>query len=237
MGSAAVTRSLTAGRILVSGVLIGYPVLVWFGLSHWNPRRLALVLLCVLLPAAALRLRGSSRAGLRGLAAVPLVTVCVLGVAAALDAEGYVLLVPVAINAVLLLGFLFTLRPASQSMIERMARLREPKLSGAKRAWCRLWTWVWCAFFVVNALIALFLARTAPVAWWALYNGLIAYGLLGCLLGAEWVLRRRRFGPSAGRAGDGPAAAAGKPDARLGGAGHGPDAGPHAGERARPGAS
>jgi uncharacterized membrane protein len=188
--------------VLAGVVLAGYPALVWFGLTHWSPRNLALVMLCVVLPAAALRLRGVPRESLRGVAAVPLVTVFVLCLAAVLDAKGYVLVVPVAINAALLLGFLVTLRPDAMPMLERMARLQEPNLSGAKRSWCRLWTWNWCFFFVANGAIALVLAQWAPLAWWALYNGLIAYGLMGALFATEWVMRRRRFGRSTGTASD-----------------------------------
>ena len=60
-------------------------------------------------------------------------------------------------------------------------------------AWCRMWTWIWCTFFVINGSIATALALLAPLDWWALYNGLIAYALIGALLLGEWLLRRRRF--------------------------------------------
>jgi uncharacterized membrane protein len=62
MAPAAAPRRLPAARVLAGVVLIGYPVLVWFGLTHWNTRGLALILMCVLLPVAALRLRGAGRA-------------------------------------------------------------------------------------------------------------------------------------------------------------------------------
>jgi uncharacterized membrane protein len=208
---------LPAARILAGVVLIGYPALVWYGLTHWSPRQLALALLVVLLPTAALRLRGASRESLRGVAAVPLVTVCALGLAALLDASGYVLAVPVAINTVLLIGFGGTLRRGSLPMIERMARLSVSDLSEAERTWCRLWTWIWCGFFVVNGGTALVLALAAPLAWWALYNGAIAYALMGTLFATEWVLRRRRFGSrSDAAAGDDRAAPAPRADAALG---------------------
>jgi hypothetical protein len=63
---------------------------------------LALLLLVLLLPAAARRLRGRSRAALAPLALPPLVAVVALVVAAVLNARGWVLAVPVAINALLL---------------------------------------------------------------------------------------------------------------------------------------
>jgi uncharacterized membrane protein len=125
-----------------------------------------------------------------------------------------------------LVGFLVTLRPGSTPMIERFARLRVSNLSGATRAWCRLWTWIWCGYFLVNGGVSLAFARAASLTWWALYNGLIAYALLGTLLGTEWVMRRRRFGRQPDAAGDDARrAAARQSDAGLGGAGAGRGAG------------
>ena len=149
------------------------------------------------MPAAASRLRGRSRATLAPLALPPLVAVAALVMAAVLDARGWVLAVPVAINALLLLAFGFTLRRGSVPMIERFARLQTEALNPAQQAWCRTWTGIWCAFFLSNGAIALALALAAPLAWWALYNGLIAYGLMGLLFSGEWLLRRRRFGTRA----------------------------------------
>jgi len=31
----------------------------------------------------------------------------------------------------------------------------------------------------------------APIAWWTLYNGLIAYFIMGTLFAGEWMLRKR----------------------------------------------
>ncbi|MFT7464117.1 MAG: putative membrane protein [Pseudohongiellaceae bacterium] len=175
-------------------VCIGYPALVWFGLGHWSPRVLACVMLAVVVPAAVWRLRGSSREHLASLAILPVVTVVALSLAALLNSSGYVLMVPVVINLSLLVGFGSTLRPGARPMIERFARLESPELSEAKQAWCRLWTRIWCAFFVVNGGTALTLALAAPLSWWAFYTGLLSYGLMGVLFSVEWIVRRQRFG-------------------------------------------
>ena len=78
-------------------------------------------------------------------------------------------------------------------MIERFARLQTDDLNADQLRWCRMWTVIWCAFFVVNGSIALVLSW-APLVWWAAYNGGLAYGLIGLLLGTEYLLRKRRFG-------------------------------------------
>jgi uncharacterized membrane protein len=182
--------------MLAAVALVAYPLLVWVGLTRGSPRRLALVLLAVLLPAIVIRMRAST-SRLRGLALLPLVTVAALLITAVLDTAGLVLFVPLAINALLLAGFGSTLRAGSQPLIERLARLQQPALSAEQQQWCRLWTWIWCAFFVLNGGTALGLALAAPLSWWAVYNGLVAYGLMGALFAVEWLLRRRRFGPAA----------------------------------------
>jgi uncharacterized membrane protein len=46
-------------------------------------------------------------------------------------------------------------------------------------------------FFVINGTIAAALTLWAPLAWWTLYNGLIAYLLMGLLFAGEWLVRQR----------------------------------------------
>ncbi len=174
--------------------MIAYPIVVWLGLSSGSPRHVAILLLAVMTPALLLRSRGQGgRPPLRGLAVVPATILGVLVVAAILDGGELILATPVAANAVLLLSFGATLRSGSASMIERFARLQEPDLSESKQAWCRLWTKLWCGFFVANGAIAAALALAGDVEAWALYNGLFAYALIGGMFALEWTLRRVRF--------------------------------------------
>lgn len=182
-----------AAKVLLAALFVAYPVVVWLGLRSESPRLVAAVLLCVLAPIAAVRLRRSNRAALRGVAFVPVVTVVVLLLTALLNAAELLLAVPVAINAVFLLLFATSLRRGSMPMIERFARLQEEHLSPAQQAWCRLWTRIWSVFFVANGGTALALALWAPLDWWATYNGLVAYVLMGVLFAVEWTVRRRRF--------------------------------------------
>jgi uncharacterized membrane protein len=184
---------IVAAKVLGGVLLVAYPLLVWFGLQNGSPRYLAAILLCVAAPVAAWRMRRSNRASLRGLAAVPLITVLGLVLSAALDAAGFLLVVPVLINALFLVVFASSLRQGSMPAVERFARLQEETLSPEQMAWCRLWTVIWSAFFVANGTTALVLAVAAPLSWWATYNGLIAYVLMGCLFAIEWTGRRRRF--------------------------------------------
>ncbi|HEX5050131.1 MAG TPA: hypothetical protein VFZ65_00035 [Planctomycetota bacterium] len=193
MTAGARTIGSVVGKALVGIFFVCYPVLVWLGLSNRSPRYLAGMLLCVVLPVAAFRMARSRRAGLRGLAWAPLVTVMGLLLSATLDAAGFMLVVPVAINAIFLVVFVTSLRSGAMPMVERFARLQRSDLSSEQKVWCRLWTVIWSWFFVANGTTALVLAVAAPLAWWAAYNGLIAYMLMACLFACEWTVRRRRF--------------------------------------------
>jgi uncharacterized membrane protein len=99
-------------------------------------------------------------------------------------------LYPVLVNAAMLAAFGASLA-WPPSMVERMARLSEPDLAPAGVAYTRTVTKVWCAFFVVNGSIALGTALWASHAVWSLYNGVLAYLLMGVLFGAEYLVRRR----------------------------------------------
>ncbi|HEB51668.1 MAG TPA: hypothetical protein ENI87_00275 [bacterium] len=182
-----------AVRLLAAIVVIAYPALVWLGLSVGSPRTIAIVLLLVMIPASMLRARSHWTTVGRGLLAVPVTVLALLTVSALLDHGGFIRATPVAISAVLLAAFGVTLRRGSMPMIERFARLQEPDLDAAKQHWCRTWTWIWCGFFVANGTAALLFACFASMDWWALYNGLLSYLLIGVLFATEWLLRHRRF--------------------------------------------
>ena len=180
-------------QIVAALALLLYPFAVYVGLSRLDARAAALALLVLIAPAAMARLKKYRGSEVRAIAFVPLVTVGLLSLSAALDTAGFILVVPVFVNLGLLATFGPTLR-WGPPMIERFARLQEPGLSEAKVSWCRKWTWLWCAFFALNASVAAALALFAPLRWWTLYNGLIAYGLIGLMFAVELVLRHLKFG-------------------------------------------
>lgn len=171
---------------------IVYPLAIWWSLTHFSPRLVGLLALAVVVPLLALRFRRAERAHLVALLRVPLVVMTVLLLGVATDDVRFVLAMPVLINGALLLTFAGSLR-GPMPIIERFARMQEPTLSDAQRAHCRQATWAWVAFFGLNATVAGALALAAPVAWWAAYNGGIAYGLMGLMFAGEYVVRKARF--------------------------------------------
>jgi len=97
---------------------------------------------------------------------------------------------PVAVNATLLLAFLYSLRTGMPA-IERLARLQDPNLPPAAVSYTRRVTWVWCGFFLLNGLAALYTTLYSSFELWAWYNGGVAYVLMGLLFGGEYLVRRR----------------------------------------------
>ncbi len=171
-------------RTFLLGVLtVAYPALVYYGASHFEARWLALLLVALALArAAATRERYWLLAALAALA--------LAGLSALSNQLLPLKLYPVLVNSVLLAVFAASLR-WPPSMIEKLARLNTPDLPDAAIAYTRRVTQVWCGFFIVNGGIALITALYASAATWALYNGLIAYLLMGCLFAIEYCVRKK----------------------------------------------
>jgi uncharacterized membrane protein len=179
-------------RVFVVVVGLSYPLLVYAGLRLFGPRILAATAGALVLAHAASGWRRWQRSDVVR-AAVPVVLVAaVLAAAALLDDGRIFLFVPALVNGAMLVAFARTL-VQGPSMIETFARLRHPELPASRGPYLRVVTWVWCGFFVVNITISVLLALGSTLAAWTLYNGLLSYVLVGCLLGAERVYRYWRF--------------------------------------------
>lgn len=162
---------------------VAYPLVVYWAMGRFEPRWLA-VLLLVLALLRALATRQAVWLAAAGGAAL-------LATLATLFNEALPLkLYPALVNAVLLAVFATSLA-FPPSAVERIARMTEPDLPPEGVAYTRRVTQVWCVFFVFNGALALVTALWMSNRAWALYNGLIAYVLIGVLFSAEWLVRRR----------------------------------------------
>ena len=99
-------------------------------------------------------------------------------------------LYPVLVSCVMLALFGYSLR-FPPTMIERLARLRQPNLHPLVVMYMRRVTQIWCVFFVINGSIGLGTALWASEAVWSLYTGVISYVLMGILFGGELLYRPR----------------------------------------------
>jgi uncharacterized membrane protein len=171
-------------KIIMMIALILYPFLVYAGLTVWDPLWVLCGVVMVLCARLALKATAPERllmlGVIAGLLMVSIFTNTLLGI------KTY----PVLMNLGFLGLFAFSLiRPPT--VVERLARLQEPDLPESGVRYTRTVTQVWCGFFIVNAAISAWTALYADQATWALYNGLIAYGLMGTLMSAEWLVRRK----------------------------------------------
>lgn len=171
---------------------IFYPVVVYFSSTLWEPRRASLVLLGILAAIYTLQRLAGGPAKPGPMSKIPLVAIATLGLGAVLKNEGFARLVPVLINAGMLALFASSLR-GPMSMVESFARRQDPDLTPEKVEYCRTVTIVWCGFFVLNIAVTLVLAWAAPVEWWAVYTGVLAYIAMGALFAGEYIVRKARF--------------------------------------------
>jgi len=171
-------------------VLAAYPLLVYAGFSRFGVRGAALVLAAAsLLRLLTLRLQGRPSLGAGQVVLLCCGGIVLAAVSVVLDSAAVVRYYPVLVNGVLLTLFAASLA-SPPTVIERIARLREGELPPSVVLYTRRVTIAWTLFFVVNGGIALYTALRSSLDVWALYNGLIAYVLIGAMFGGELLVRR-----------------------------------------------
>ena len=174
-------RLLKAVAVIVT---IAYPFMVYWGLQHYPASRLLPLLLLLL----ALRWFAGNQPGERRILIAILFAVLV--VAFTFGHQLGLKFYPALVNLGFLLLFGASLL-SPPSFVERLARLRDPLLPAAAVAYTTRVTWAWTIFFALNGGVAAITALWASDQVWMLYNGFIAYLLIGLLAGGEWLLRRR----------------------------------------------
>ena len=181
--------SLAAGAVLVL-----YPLLMYVGQTRLGVTSLALIFIAVCaLRLAALRFGRAAR--LAGALGAPQLLVIFGAIALALvslwrGSTATLLYYPVLVNLAMLLVFGASL-VSPPTIVERIARSWHPDLPDEATPYLRRVTVAWCAFFVANGAAALYTAIWASFETWALYNGLIAYVLIGAMFGGELLMRMR----------------------------------------------
>lgn len=192
--------------LLLSILAVGYPLAVYFGLQFMQPRFIGLLLLALfglrlLISRNAWSQRPAS-ATIKPLLPVMLLAMfCALG-AVFLNSHASLRLTPAFINYASMILFAISLR-RGPPMIERFARIAEPGLDELGVRYTRQVTKAWCLFFFCNGSVALYTAVYSSLEIWTLYNGLLAYGLMGLLFAIEYLIRRRVRHRASRRAGAG----------------------------------
>jgi uncharacterized membrane protein len=175
-----VSRVLTIFAVLVA---VAYPLAIWLAEGHVAPRLMAgLLLLAGLSRLPALRFDRATR---WWLGATAILVVAAVWANGSLPLKLY----PVLVNCALLTMFGYSLA-VPPTVIERLARVREPDLPPRAIAYTRRVTQVWCGFFVLNGCAALLTALYASSALWWFYNGFLAYLFVGLFFAGEYCARR-----------------------------------------------
>jgi len=170
-------------RIGIGLLSVGYPVAVYFTLQHSGTGATIWLLLPIGLLHGYRAIRGR-HSGWWWLLGCVLLTAWSWGQQSAIGVKFYPVLVSVGLLSVFVWSLLFP-----PTVIEQLARLKEPDLPPSGVVYTRKVTKIWCGFFVVNGAIA-----TGTVyhgdGIWTLYNGFISYLLMGLLFAGEWLFRQ-----------------------------------------------
>ena len=100
-----------------------------------------------------------------------------------------ILYYPATVSFLFLAGFSLSLC-YPPTAIERIARKMMPNLPLEGIRYTRRVTQVWCAFFAINGVIALWTIMQ-PMKIWLMYNGLLSYCAMGLMFGGEWLIRHK----------------------------------------------
>jgi len=104
-------------------------------------------------------------------------------------------LYPLLINLAMLASFSMSLiKPPN--FVFRIALMQDSSIRNSVHlpmieSYCCKVTKVWCVFFVFNGLFSLATLLYSPDWFWALYNGCIAYILMGIIFAVEWLARKK----------------------------------------------
>lgn len=177
-------------KIMATILVVVYPLAIYFGIQHFEPKFLAIFLLAVLI----LRLVSSNKTTLavtnnNSKYLIFFAGLVLMGVSFYFNSLDSLKLYPVLVNLSLLILFVASLF-FPPSMIERFARIQEPDLSDEAVRYTRKVTVVWCVFFIGNGAVAFYTALFSSNEVWTLYNGLISYVLMGILFSIEFAYRK-----------------------------------------------
>ena len=99
----------------------------------------------------------------------------------------FVKLYPVLMNAGMCATFAISL--TKTPLITMLAQKTQKKLNTKEKEYTRNLTLVWAVFMGINTVISLITVFLSNEIW-VLYNGLISYILIGCMMGGEYIFRK-----------------------------------------------
>lgn len=161
-----------------------YPFVVYYGLNHYSASVFAWVLLVLLIVRVVVK--GNYSEPSQWLQLVVVGAFCII--VAVVNSEELLRYYPVLMSLGFSALFAFSLR-SKTSLIERFAKMSGTDYSSQALNYMRSLTRVWAILLAFNALVAAYTACCMSIKHWTLYNGLLAYFLLGGFSLAELAFR------------------------------------------------
>jgi len=161
-----------------------YPFVVYYGLNHYSASVFAWVLFALLIVRVVIK--GNYKEPSQWMQLVVVGGFCII--VAVVNSEELLRYYPVLMSLGFSALFAFSLR-SKTSLIERFAKMSGTEYSPQALNYMRSLTLVWAIFLAFNAVIAAYTACCMSLKSWTLYNGLLAYFLLGGFSLAELVFR------------------------------------------------
>ena len=174
--------------VMVTGLLLAYPFGVYYGVRYLEPRYIGLIVLLLVGARFLLARRHLEQPAVNSLIPSTIVVALLCVLLLIFNQVTLMYLKPVLVNLVMLLTFGYSLI-YPPTIIERFARLSMSVLPPEAVAYTRKVTLVWCLFFLLNGLMAAYTGLFTSLEFWTLYNGFIAYLMIGILLAAEYLIR------------------------------------------------
>ncbi len=177
-------------NILLTVSIFLYPVLVYFGLQHFDIRIIAGLILSILVIRFWLsKDSGKSKLGIPQFRFVLIGGIILILGTLVTDSEYGIKLYPALVSFGMLVIFASSLL-WPPPIIERFARLMDKNFPDDAIPYTRKVTIAWCVFFIFNGSVAIATTFHASQEVWAAYNGLISYILIGVMFAVEYLIRR-----------------------------------------------
>lgn len=169
--------------ILITAILIAYPIIVYSGLKLYAPSALALLLFTL----TAIKFIVGKKYKQKGQIVLFIVITLYCGLIAYFNSSNLLRYYPVLMS--LGMAILFGLSLFSMPLIERFARMAGKDPSDRAKHYMRVLTKVWCTLLLMNMAVAAYTACCMSTEAWVLYNGLLSYCILLSFAGIEIIYR------------------------------------------------
>ena len=166
---------------------VSYPPLVYFGMTIVSPKVLVLIgVTLVGMRLFSIRQKSDVKIEKITFLVAAFGLIALLCVNARLAVQAYPVVVSLSIATLFGASLLFP-----PTVVERIARLKEPDLSPSGVIYTRKVTVLWMDFLLANAGISTATALWGTLAQWTLWNSFLSYIFMGILFTGEWIVRQR----------------------------------------------